>query len=399
MAAKLKPPSEFDFKHPEKWSEWIRRFDRYRDACLFKEEEATQVNCLVYSMGEEAESIFPTLNLSEDDQKKYDTVKKAFTDYFVPKQNPVHWRCVLRQRFQQETENVETYLRALHDISDKCNYPTVMKNDEIRDQFVIGMKDKEVSKTLQSDAELTLDIATVKARQEEVLKMQLSSQSKTVISNAANIDAVSRNIRHQRPGKKPDFKPEYKRQNRQNCGNCGTKHPPRKCLAFNKNCNKCGKLGHFAQFCRSTKHSNHSKQYELSSETDDSNASSTLFMGEITGYSVVNPWYVVLNIFDTAVKFKIDSGADVNTVSTETYYKMHYKPELEQDNRRLHSVGSRVKTLGSFNCSTVRNGEQHDLRIYVVEGCNVNLLSRSTSYNMNLIKVNTPNELHDIGIT
>ena len=139
------------------------------DTCVFKEEEAIQVNCLMYWMGEEAESLFPTLNLSETSQRKYGVVKKAFTDHFMPKQT--HCNCVLRQRFQQETENVEIYLRALHDIADKCNYPAAIKNNEIRDQFVIGMKDKDVSKTLQPDARLTLDIATVKAHQEEVLKI------------------------------------------------------------------------------------------------------------------------------------------------------------------------------------------------------------------------------------
>ena len=49
-------------------------------------------------------------------------------------------------------------------------------------------------------------------------------------------------------------------------------------------------------------------------------------MGEIAGNSVVNPWYVVLNLFNTPKKLKIDSGADANTVSSETYYKVHYKP-------------------------------------------------------------------------
>ena len=29
-------------------------------------------------------------------------------------------------------------------------------------------------------------------------------------------------------------------------------------------------------------------------------------------------------------------------LSTEIYYKMHNKPKLEQDDRRLHSVASRV---------------------------------------------------------
>ena len=48
-------------------------------------------------MGEEAESIFPTLNLAEADKEKYSAVKKAFGDDFLPKQNSVHWRCVLQQ--------------------------------------------------------------------------------------------------------------------------------------------------------------------------------------------------------------------------------------------------------------------------------------------------------------
>ena len=35
------------------------------------------------------------------------------------------------------------------------------------------------------------------------------------------------------------------------CGNCGYKHPPRKCKDYKKECHKCGKEGHFAPLCRS----------------------------------------------------------------------------------------------------------------------------------------------------
>ena len=35
------------------------------------------------------------------------------------------------------------------------------------------------------------------------------------------------------------------------CGNCGSKHPPRKCKAFGKKCHGCGKLNHFITMCRS----------------------------------------------------------------------------------------------------------------------------------------------------
>ena len=36
-----------------------------------------------------------------------------------------------------------------------------------------------------------------------------------------------------------------------NCGNCGSKHPPRRCKAFGKKCHGCGKLNHFITMCRS----------------------------------------------------------------------------------------------------------------------------------------------------
>ena len=34
------------------------------------------------------------------------------------------------------------------------------------------------------------------------------------------------------------------------CGNCGSKHIPRKCKAFGKKCHGCGKLNHFVTLTR-----------------------------------------------------------------------------------------------------------------------------------------------------
>ena len=182
--AKLQAPQNFDFNHPEKWEDWIRRFERYRIASkLHGEDENVQVNCLIYSMGEEADSIFSTLDLSADDQKSYKVVVDAFGKHFMPKANPVHWRCLLRRRLQGENENIETYVRELFNIADKCKYSN--KSEEIRDQFIIGIRDKSVSKTLQSDPELTLETTVMKARQEEVLKMQVDSQYSSCSTGAA----------------------------------------------------------------------------------------------------------------------------------------------------------------------------------------------------------------------
>ena len=70
------PPEKFPFRKPEVWTKWIRRFERFRQASgLNSKSEESQVNALIYAMGEEADDIFYSFHLSEEDSKKYGTVK------------------------------------------------------------------------------------------------------------------------------------------------------------------------------------------------------------------------------------------------------------------------------------------------------------------------------------
>ena len=72
------PPERFSFK-PKEWSKWIRRFERFRLASeLNKKDEESQVNTLIYSMGDEADDILQSFGMSEDDRKNYNAVKKSF---------------------------------------------------------------------------------------------------------------------------------------------------------------------------------------------------------------------------------------------------------------------------------------------------------------------------------
>ena len=67
------------------------------------------------------------------------------------------------------------------------------------------------------------------------------------------------------------------------CGNCGTSHPPRKCLAFNKACNNCGKLGHFSKVCRSPKMSKGKIRYvsQDAHEASDSTSECDVYIGMV----------------------------------------------------------------------------------------------------------------------
>ena len=95
------PPEYFDFGKPEKWSDWKKRFERFRTATrLTKEDGDVQVATLVYSMGPDAENIFESFNLSNDNSKKYDVVLKKFNEHFVPKVNTIRERAVFNKLVQ-----------------------------------------------------------------------------------------------------------------------------------------------------------------------------------------------------------------------------------------------------------------------------------------------------------
>ena len=63
------PPKSFNFVNPEEWPNWIRRFERFRQASgLSAKSSANQVNTLIYTMGDHADDILSLLSLSEEEK-------------------------------------------------------------------------------------------------------------------------------------------------------------------------------------------------------------------------------------------------------------------------------------------------------------------------------------------
>ena len=84
----IQPPENFTFTKPEEWPKWIKRFERFRIVSgLNKKDETIQVNTLVYAMGNEAEDIFHSFGLGEEDAKKYEKVSDKFQEHFCVAQN------------------------------------------------------------------------------------------------------------------------------------------------------------------------------------------------------------------------------------------------------------------------------------------------------------------------
>ncbi|KAL3226880.1 hypothetical protein MRX96_024600 [Rhipicephalus microplus] len=73
----LQQSSPLDFDTTSEWIAWITPFDDYRYASGRNERsEEAQVRTLLYTMGRQARDIFVTFNLSAEDSKTFELVKK-----------------------------------------------------------------------------------------------------------------------------------------------------------------------------------------------------------------------------------------------------------------------------------------------------------------------------------
>ena len=158
----ITPPEQFNFSQSEEWPKWNRRFERFRQASgLTEKEETSQINTLIYAIGDEAD-ILTSLKLTEAQKSKYDVVRQKFEAYFVKRRNPIFERAKFNQHMQEEGEPVDSCITAPHCLAEYCGYGE-LHDEMIRDRLVVGLCDASLSERLQMDAALTLGKAITAA--------------------------------------------------------------------------------------------------------------------------------------------------------------------------------------------------------------------------------------------
>ena len=131
----------FNFSKPQTWHKWIQRFDRFRSASgLEYTSGVTQVNSLIYSMGPEADDIFASFELNDENKKKYAKVKERFDNHFIVRRNVIFERAKFNKRKQEDSENVENFVTSHYTLSEYCGYND-LREEIICDIIVVGIKD------------------------------------------------------------------------------------------------------------------------------------------------------------------------------------------------------------------------------------------------------------------
>ncbi len=117
----LTPPEPFNFKVPDDWPRWKRRFEQFRVASGLSAEGALkQVNTLLYCLGEEADAVLTSTHATEDDRKSYETVMEKFNNFFDVRKNVIFERARFNRRNQWDGESLEQYITELYTLADNC---------------------------------------------------------------------------------------------------------------------------------------------------------------------------------------------------------------------------------------------------------------------------------------
>ena len=400
----FKPPEQLDFKNP-KWEDWKAAFLTYRMITeLDKKPQPIQIATLKYCMGMQCEDILKTMNLTDDESKSFDTIINKFDNYFKPRRNEIRLRRIFHKRNQEESEDIEEYLRALYLAAEDCKFED--KKTRIRDQFISGLRDDELAEKLEllyltNSENFTIEVVMEYCRTYVDVKKNRRQVEKT--HSGDDINKVA--ILPQRQKKWEQMKQLSNGSNVINCSYCGHQHEIRKCPAFGKSCSFCKKANHFQSVCKAKLRTTQSNIRNLQEETinnlqtgmqsDDQteNNESDIFLGEYKGNgnrsNCKGDWRVEITIgVNDVVTFKVDTGADVSIMNSMTYNNLRNKPPLSAANKQLRSPAGVIALRGKFSTTMKYKGKYETDTIYVLSENNrtMNLLSRQMCDSLNIVK-------------
>ncbi|XP_023285825.1 uncharacterized protein K02A2.6-like [Seriola lalandi dorsalis] len=314
----------------------------------------------------------------------FDYVLGLFDEHFVPKRNVIYERARFHSQTQEAGESVEQYIRHLYELAAHCDFRE--KEEEIRDRLVIGIKDKDLSLKLQMTSDRTLKKGADMARHSELVKQQNCEAGASGHDDEVKSKSYKskwKNTRHEATG-------ERKEKEIRHCGRCGRRHARDKCPAKDRECNKCHKIGHFANKCKTRIIQEVTEEvYSLFlCSIEETTTENGVTVDEVIT-DTEPAWRTTLVICQTAVNFKIDSGADTTIVNEATYNHLRVKPKLSPVTSKLDSPGGTMACRGQFlaKIQVQKGGKTTDcyFRVVVAKSTCDNLLSRSVGVRLGLI--------------
>lgn len=340
-------------------------------------------------LGQQGREIYKTFDWDDDgDKDKPTVVLEKFKNYVQPRKNKRINRYKLKQRKQTDSESFDNFVKDLRLILLDCEFHD--SDDILVDCIISGVYDKKLQERLLDCGEdLTLAQALVKGQQFELSKRQIRivrDDEDPSISAVRKYDR--RRSRNQPSGNRYGATANTKSGT---CGMCGRENHGRgKCPASGTICSYCKKPNHWKIVCRkrlnklNSVESDRKSKHESGSESSDEPDVLNVYTAKSGNKS--EKWDVKLNVCETKVPFRIDTGARCNTIKLSDYDLLKNRPKVHRSAKILHSfTNHKLKPLGFVNLEIKHKKKHFKQRFELIDINQENILSGETSEQLGLI--------------
>lgn len=441
MESVLPPPPPFNFANnlenitsgnlSVEWKKWTSAYHIYSDACeLGKKSDNVQISILLHIIGEQCREVYRQF------KSEITTVKgllENFDAVFLPKKNITIERHKFFTRNQRQSESIEQYSFELKKMADTCEF-TTLSDGLIRDRLICGIRDDALRERLLREPDLTLSKAVEICNLAQLSKLQAGTIKKECMEHHAyvvnkehdNVDEQYRDVdsecgnqvfwmsrrgfpmrrgsargrgrgrrpltpvptRNQRVVSTPQAQarpvPAYQHKQQQGhysksgsivwCSRCGLQHNNNvTCPAVGRKCLKCDQFDHFSRMCR---------VYEV--QTDGSPDQVVHYFSESR-----SDWSINLLINGCDIKFKLDTGADVNVLPRHCLLDIGIaEHELSAASVKLKAyAGNDIKVIGRCNLKVGYKERDYILDFIIADVLSPPILGRESCCELNVVQL------------
>lgn len=313
---------------------------------------------LLHIVGHEAVEIYQSFQLTDEEKKDPEKIIKKFDDYCIPKTNITIERHKFHCRVQARGESFEAFYAELVKMAALCDFGN-LKDDLVKDRILCGINDSRVKNRLlrEDNLDLSKTIKICKAAEESVRHI-------TTLQPAAEVHDVERFVKKNNFNSKNTKGRQQSSDNNKKpsagCSKCGTKHQYARCPAYKNVCHKCKGENHFAKMCKR-------KVVQTVEEVDNSNQLLTVHCSNDVTNS--KDWFALIYVKEihSNVKFKIDTGAQINVLPASLFKNVKCKINVKPYIGTVSGYGGTVlDVVGFCTLTVVINQQEYKLDFVII---------------------------------
>ena len=371
----------------ETWTTYVERLNHYFIANDVAD-EGKKRSILLSACGSSTYKLIRSLvEVGQLATTPYSEITKLVAGYYQPIPSEIVQRYKFNTRVRASGELIATYVAALRELSEYCNYGDKL-HEMLRDRLVCGVNHDTIQHKLLAETDLTYEKAytlaqAIEASERDTLDLKGSKNSSAPLLPLPEVN-YSRTFKHSK-GKIPT-----KRGN-PTCYRCGGPHLAPACKFINSECKFCKKKGHIARVCRKAQQESKvgkETNFVLQDMPEDQCADHTHSLCVVRDQAS-DPLHVQVALNTVQVEMLLDTGASVSLINLPTYQMLQQHKvvaPLQNSSIQLRTyTGQPIRVLGRLPVQAEYMGKLVDVCVHVVEGDGPNLMGRDW---LSLLEVN-----------